>query len=789
MSEMRIPVATYRLQLNRRFRFEEALRLVPYLHSLGISDIYASPILKSRKGSLHGYDVVDPTSLNLELGTEVDFEELAGALKDSHMGLLLDIVPNHMAASQENPWWQDFLDKGQESPCAGFFDIDWLAFGKMEGYTASYRRFFDIGDLVGMRVENPEVFQAMHSLILRLIAEGRVTGLRIDHIDGLYDPLEYLTRLQEAIRQQTNNASYVVVEKILSVDETLPEEWPVSGTTGYEFASTVNALFIDRERINTLDGIYSHFTGKNEKFVDVVYEKKKQVMDELFSEETKALGRFLARIVNEAGLSPAISPEGAAELLIEITACLPVYRTYTRAQRISPPDREYLEHTFREVQNHISPIDDSTLAFLKQMFYLDLPVAIPGAKRQLWLQFILRWQQLTGAIMAKGVEDTALYNYSRLISLNEVGGVPDSNGFPVDKFHDFNLSRMEHVPHTMNASSTHDTKRSEDVRARINVLSEIPAEWEEHLIRWEQWNASGKLRVKGSSVPEPDTEILLYQTMLGAWPLDDGEIPNFEQRLKYYMLKAVKEAKSRTSWVNPDKDYEDAIVRFIEYILDDSRKNVFLDDFRRFQKRIAYYGALNSLAQVLLKVTSPGVPDFYQGTELWDFSLVDPDNRRPVDFEKRADMLVELTRQEKQDRASLVRQILDSWEDGRIKLYLTHKSLTIRNDCKDVFQNGQYVPLKIGGANRENICAFARCKNEVWIITVVPRLFSGLVRLEGSLYGDEVWANCRLTLPVDSPTQWENVLTGEQIKLPAGGWELPLASIFHSLPVALLKNI
>jgi len=790
MSGLRIPVATYRLQFNGQFRFEDACYLVPYLQRLGISDIYASPILKASKGSSHGYDVTDPTCLNPELGTEADFEILTQALKNHGMGLLLDIVPNHMAASPENPWWQDVLNKGQESPYAGFFDTDWLTFGKAKSKTKGYRRFFDIGDLVGIRVEHPDVFEATHSLILRLITEGRITGLRIDHIDGLYDPAEYLSQLQHRIIPQAGAGDfYVVVEKILSGSESLPEGWAVSGTTGYDFANTLNALFVDGNGAQALEDIYSRFTGKNERFADVVYDKKKQVVDELFPGEMEALGRYLAHLAHKAGYTLQLSPEKATEVLTEVTARLPVYRTYTRTTEVSPRDKEYLEHVFREVNLSASIANSAVLDFPWRVLSLDFPVAFSTEDRESWLQFVLRWQQLTGAIMAKGFEDTALYNYNRLISLNEVGGAPDSSGLSVDDFHSFNLLRNEHWQHTMNATSTHDTKRSEDVRARINVLSEMSEEWEKRLTRWSRWNKAKKGEVKGQLVPEPNTEIFFYQTLLGAWPLYENEVPDFKQRLKAYMVKAVREAKVFTNWLSPDEEYEGALSRFIDSILDTSEKNKFLDDFLQFQRQIAYYGALNSLAQVLLKITSPGVPDFYQGTELWDSSLVDPDNRRPVDFRTRAGMLDELIKREARGQEALIRQLLSSWKDGWLKLYLTYKALNARESLGDLFQSGEYIPLQAVGQKQQHVCAFARRKGGKWAITVVPRLLVRLVSPGVFPCGQPVWGDDTLFLPKSAPGVWFNIFTGEKLLMSSDRRELTLSDIMNIFPVAVLINL
>jgi (1->4)-alpha-D-glucan 1-alpha-D-glucosylmutase len=946
MSRLRIPVATYRLQFNRHFRFEDARALVSYLARLGVSDLYASPILKARRGSAHGYDITDPLCFNPEVGTEADFDALVRKLKDHEMGLLLDIVPNHMAASLDNPWWLDLLENGLCSPYASLFDIDWASAGnrvvlpimgspyedalragelrvKLEegglsvcyhelslpldiksyglvifhclgcgeggsweqpGFrrlwhlidgieripavtsidrkTASkhyqerkavkqefisivsnspevkaflmekiavlnvkeeprfigvmqslleqqayglaswktgredinYRRFFDINDLVGIRVEDPEVFEKTHALILQLVREGKVTGLRVDHIDGLKDPLQYITGVQHATVPETEIVSksrsfYVVVEKILNGDEALPTEWPIFGTTGYDFADMVNALFVDSQGVAALAKNYSQLTGLALSFSDIVYQKRKLVMQELFPGEVDTLRKHLVRLTRQGLPSSKLPPADLVEALIEVTACLPVYRTYIRTMEVYPRDRLYLESALAGALRRNPDIETTTLEFLKRILALDFPKDLASDQKEAWLQFVLRWQQLTGAIMAKGVEDTALYNYHRLVSLNEVGGNPDSTGLSIAEFHHRNLVRLERYRHTLNATSTHDTKRSEDVRARINTLSEIAEDWHSHLTQWAYWNGSKKRRVNGLPIPESNMEILLYQTLIGAWPLHEAEVPQFKERLKAYIVKAAREAKVFTSWLSPDPEYESALVMFLESILEGSETNEFLNDFLLFEKQIAYYGALNSLAQVLLKITSPGVPDFYQGTELWDFSLVDPDNRRPVDFRKREEMLNSLIQQKDQGRQSLLQQILYSWQDGQVKLYVTYKALNARKSCPDVFKDGGYTSLEVVGQRREHVCAFGRHKGGKWVMVVVPRLLTKLVKVGGIPAGRGVWRDDGLLLPDGIPEQWRNVITEERLNGSAQGQKLPLSDILSTFPLALLVSI
>lgn len=952
MFSLRIPVATYRLQFNRQFRFEDAQTLVPYLYRLGISDLYASPILKARSGSSHGYNVTDPSQLNPELGTGEEFETLIQTIKQHEMGLLLDIVPNHMAASPENPWWSDLLENGLCSPYAAFFDINWSpadsavknkvllpilgrpyeqalenqeftltlenaglsvryhewrlpldvksyrlvfshrldvletalgaghpsfrrlkqfldAMGHLPSCTVTdlgktgkqyrerqaikerlwrivntspeiktflvenialfngkrgdprsfelldrlleqqayrlvlwktayeqinYRRFFDINDLIGVRVEEPDVFEATHALIFQLIRKKKVTGLRIDHVDGLHDPLEYLSRLQHRIVPEAEETGklpgfYVVVEKILSGDETLPEEWPVFGTTGYDFLTTVNALVVDSKGVQTMYETYSRFTGSRATFDDVVYEKKRQVIDELFPGELRALGQHLAHLAQQARRSVNLSLEELTKALIEITACLPVYRTYIRTLEVSPRDRLYLDRAVQEAKRRNPAMDATALDFLRRVLSLDFPDYLSSGQRKAWLHFVLRWQQLAGAIMAKGFEDTALYTYNPLISLNEVGGAPDCAGLSVDEFHHRNLARLKLWPNTLNATSTHDTKRGEDVRARINVLSEIPEEWQTRLTQWSQWNQAKKGKVNGLLVPEPNMEILLYQTLLGAWPLSAGEAAKFKKRLNGYAVKAAREAKVFTDWLRPDRKHEDALTRFIESILEISVKNKFLEDFLQFQEKVAYYGALNSLAQVLLKITSPGVPDFYQGTELWDLSLVDPDNRRPVDFEKRKKLVDDLIRQEARGQQLLARRILKSWQDGRVKLYVTYKTLNSRRACRDLFEDGDYIPLQLYGQRQEHICAFIRRKGDKWALIAVPRFLTKLVGVGVLPCGQQVWRDDVLLLPEDAPKHWINILTGENLRACDRGKDLTLSEVLHVFPVALLTGI
>lgn len=938
MPEFRVPVATYRLQFNSQFKFEDARRLVPYLSRLGVTDIYASPIFKARQGSLHGYDVTDPAQLNPELGTDAEFKDLVREIKENNLGLLLDIVPNHMAVSPENLYLMDVLKNGLDSPYAQFFDIDWLpcggagesrlilpflsrpyiraleegeirlgmedssiyiryydirlplslksyplvlsfrmnsaAPGRLIERTAldrlkrlikdmetlpeaagagkskenisriaaverefkdlvqnsstvkefilvnialingqkgdprsfdrldsilnrqfyrltfwktglkdlNYRRFFDVSSLISLRTELPEVFQSTHARVLQMVKEGAVTGLRIDHIDGLYDPRAYLAR----VRRHTGRF-YVIVEKILSDNEVLPGDWPVYGTTGYDFSREVNNVFVDSGGMLKLDEHYSQTIQRPVVFSEVVYEKKKQIIRELFPGELRSLSCRLFALAGRDRYARDLTEEDISQALIEVTAGLPVYRTYTRSFEISPTDRRYLEIAFAESRRRSAPGQAGALSFLRKVLFLEFPPGPGISRKRDWLHLVMKWQQFTGPVTAKGLEDTALYNYNRLISLNIVGASLEQKEWSVNKFHEFNISRQTHWPLGLNATSTHDAKRSEDVRARINVLSEKAREWAAHVSRWRRWNHGKKKKWKGRLVPDANTEEFLYQTLVGAWPFYSDEIPDFRERFKNYMLKSAREARVFTGWIQPDETYEKSLISFIEAILDDSEGNEFWEDFTPFQRDIAFYGALNSLGQTLLKITSPGVPDFYQGMETWDLSLVDPDNRRPVDFALRQKLLDGLADREKTDREALLREIRDHWQDGRIKLYITTQGLSIRRKLAALFRSGDYIPLRVEGKRQENVIAFLRHWRNNWAVIAVPRLSTKLVQPRSFPLGKEIWGWDRLILPEDAPGTWQNGFTGETIESLADK-SLLLARAFDAFPVALLHN-
>ena len=986
---LRIPRATYRLQFNNGFTFCAAQEIVPYLHSLGISDIYASPYFKASPGSLHGYDMLDQNQLNPEVGSAEEHAAWCTALAQSGMGQILDIVPNHMCIEgQGNRYWADLLENGPSSRYASFFDIDWhpvkqelhnkilipilgdqygtvleqgelqLVFDEGSFYLTyyehrlpiipktyskiltlqiadleqelspeapqlqelmsiitalkhlppiteqapdriaeryrekevikrrlwnlyqnsgvlkafidrnlsifngskgdprsfdhldallheqvyrishwrvateeiNYRRFFDINSLGAIRVEDPAVFDATHQLIFALVASGKISGLRIDHADGLQDPVEYLKRLQAACftnvygacpsseDADTGDASglaiaakyakilradpcykpfYILAEKVLIKSEKLPDNWPAFGTTGYDFANQVNGIFVETANARLFETIYTRFMHHRIDFHDVVYQKKKLVMQVAMSSELNTLGHYLNRLSEQNRHTRDFTLNSLVKSLIEVIAFFPVYRTYIVGYEVTERDRQYIEVATNRAKRQNPAVSGSVFDFIRNVLTLCFPDTLPEQHRGAWLDFVKRFQQLTGPVMAKGVEDTAFYLYNRLVSLNEVGGSPERFGITLEAFHGQNIERCKSRPLAMLATSTHDTKRSEDVRARINVLSEIPDLWREGLTRWSRQNRRVKLVVDGKPKPSRNEEYLLYQTLVGTWPFcnpADQEFATFRTRIKDYMLKAMREAKVHTSWISPNSLHEDAALYFIETILTDSPQNSFLQDFASFQELTANCGIFNSLSQLLLKLTSPGIPDIYQGNELWDFSLVDPDNRRFIDFDCRQQLLDELITGEKRDGSlKIANEVVAQRHDGRIKLYLTYKALNFRRAQQTLFESGRYLPLEVEGSRREHVCAFERSSNECTVLVVVPRFCSRLIADSNGLpLGAQVWQDTRILQPFDTATSsYRNLLTGELLQLEHldGQSSLPLHKILSAFPVALLVKI
>jgi (1->4)-alpha-D-glucan 1-alpha-D-glucosylmutase len=708
---------------------------------------------------------------------------------------------------QGSPEIKKFLDdnirlfNGRRGDAASFEPLDTLlaqqpyrlAFWKVTLDIINYRRFFSINELIAIRVEDPRVFEATHALLFKLVGEGKVGGVRIDHIDGLYDPLEYLLRLKERLTPKeagvVNSPGFpIFVEKILSRNEPLPGDWPVWGTTGYDFLNMANGVFVDDKGYRDLVALYGSITGLKKSFGDLVYDKKRLIIDTLFGGEMESLGRELLMLAEQDRHAQDIAHRALVRALEEVTAYLPIYRTYIRDYEVPERERHYLEATLAEAMRRRPAPGAAAYDFLRRVLLLRFSPSCSPAKRESWLRFVLRWQQYTGAIMAKGLEDTALYVYNCLTSLNEVGS--EARPVTVTEFHRFNEERLANWPLSMTPTSTHDSKRSEDVRQRLNVLSEMPRQWEEHLTRWCRFNQEYLLWLDQRRVPDPNEEVLLYQSMLGAWPLQEAEIQGFKERLKAYMIKAAREAKVHTRWIAPDLDHEEALLAFVGAVLEPQTENGFLKDFRSFQETVAWFGALNSISQVVLKVVSPGIPDFYQGSEIWDFSLVDPDNRRPVDYDRRRALLKELQHLEAKSPATLWPRLLYRWRDGAVKLFVTAKALKCRREHTALFREGEYLPLMSRGARRRHLIACARRRGGSWVVAVVPRLISQLTGVGQPPLGPVVWGKERLPLPPGAPEVWQDVFTGEALSGSGGGADpaLPLAGVFRHLPVALLTG-
>ncbi len=1002
----RIPVSTYRLQFNHQFSFSYAVKIISYLHDLGITDIYVSPYLKAKEGSVHGYDIVDHNFLNPEIGSVEEYDELIKELHKYNMGQILDIVPNHMCiTSKENIWWMDVLENGPSSPYAAFFDIDWdplkrelknkvllpilgdqygiilengelnvtfeegafyvyyydnkfpvrpqtysmileqgigelknrlsgnnphfvellsiitalknlphytervsekvterqrekevakkrlwklynespeinnylnknigifngvrgeprsfdlldqllneqvyrLSYWRVAAEEINYRRFFDINSLGAIRMEDPLIYRESHKFILRLIKELKVTGLRVDHPDGLYNPSEYFHWLQRScflqlrlahIKQlkkdipsdvtenlkdevrlpseQTNierellkqydeillsnpqfKPFYIVGEKILIKGERMPEEWPIFSTTGYVFLNSVGGIFVETKNAKAFDDIYHKFIKTKVNFQDIVYESKKLVMKVAMSSEVNILGHYLNRISEKNRHTRDFTLNSLTGAIVETIAFFPVYRTYSNSFNVEDRDRQYIEVAIVKAKRRNPAISQSIFDFLQNVLMLRFPEDFGDSDKQEWLDFVMRYQQITGPVMAKGLEDTAFYVYNRFVSLNEVGGSPERFGTPLETFHGQNIERIKFWPHALIATTTHDTKRSENVRARINVLSEIPEEWGKCLINWRRLNKKKKPLVEGQGVPDKNEEYLLYQTLVGAWPIgsiDDSEFDVFKKRINNYMLKAIREAKVNTSWISPNTIYEDALTIFIEKIMDNKSDNPFLKDFEPFQKKVSHHGMFNSLSQTLLKITSPGVPDFYQGTEIWDYSLVDPDNRRPVDYGIRIQMLEELkSRESELGPLRLAEELTTNKGNGMIKLFLIYKALNYRKAHKELFEIGEYIPLESMGEKANNLCVFARKIGNTRAIVVVPRFLTKLITGSNGLpLGKETWKDTVIIIPfADVGARYRNIFTEEIVSIVShkGAIVLFLSELFSHFPVALLEKV
>lgn len=687
-----------------------------------------------------------------------------------------------------------------------------LSFWRVASDEINYRRFFDVNDLAALSMERPEVFAATHELVLGLLAEGKLDGLRIDHPDGLFDPAGYLRRLQRAyllaLARRAFDGSpeqwkeiepvlgdrfdadlgpgrwplYVAVEKILGPYEPLPAEWAVCGTSGYDFVNVVNGLFVDKSGEGPLSRFYREVIDGKGRFLDVAYESKRLILRTALASELHVLASQLDRLAQKGRHSRDFTLRGLTDALTEVIACFPVYRGYVAHGVVRDADRKYVETATRRARARNPLLSRSLLRFVRRMLVLDYPENFSEEDREEQRHFAGKFQQVTSPVMAKGVEDTAFYVFNRLVSLNEVGGEPVAFGRSADDLHRFNADRQARWPFALSPLSTHDTKRSEDARARIDVLSELPEEWASAVRRWSAMNAAHRRDVDEAPAPDANEEYLVYQTLIGAWPLgemDGAGRAEFVRRLQEYFIKALHEAKVHSSWVNPNAEYDQAVTDFVARLVDPATGRAFLDDFLPFQARVSHYGMLNSLSQTLLKATCPGVPDTYQGTESWDFSLVDPDNRRPVDYARRRSMLAALD--EAGPRRELASSLIASKEDGRVKLYVNAMALRARRERPGLFSSGEYLPLGVEGGKAAHVFAFARQSEGRRAVVAVPRLTAKLTPGEGLPLGEAVWGDTRVALPdAGEGRRWRDAFTGEEVA--DGG----VGRLFGCFPVALL---
>ncbi len=945
-----VPRATYRLQFHKEFGFDDALRVLPYLQRLGVSHVYCSPLMRARPGSTHGYDIVAHDEINPELGGREGFERFAAAARALGMGLLLDMVPNHMGVlGGDNAWWLDVLENGESSAYARFFDIDWhpvnrelegkvlvpvlgesygavleggqlalrfdppagsfslhyfehrfpldprsyaplleraaaqlaegetraalaslaaafghlpprdaaqpealaersrdkpllmarlaalmaegegaalaveaavssfnqpdaldalheaqayrLAYWRVAADEINYRRFFDINELAALRQEEPAVFEATHGFALELTAAGIVDGLRIDHPDGLHDPAQYFERLQQGYARRAGLAPpgtdangrparplYVVAEKIAASHEEVPQAWALHGTTGYRFANLVNGVLMDAGARERIDRVWTRFSGERRPFEELAYEGRRAIMRSSLASELTMLATELLRIARGHRRTRDYTFNTLRTALAEVAACMPVYRSYI-VDAPSAQDRRYVDWAVAHARRRSRAADTSIFGFVHESLLARAVEGAPPALAGQVRRFAMRFQQFSAPVAAKGVEDTAFYRYGRLVSQNEVGGDPGSFGLTVRAFHGAGADRAARWPHTIIATSTHDNKRSEDVRSRLDVLSEMPAAWRLALRRWSASPQLQRSEIDGEPCPSRADEYLLYQTLLGALPaegLDDDSLPAYRERIERYALKAAREAKLHTSWISQHADYEAALLAFVRSVLARVRPNPLLTDLQAQASALAWYGALNSLAMVLLKFTSPGVPDLYQGNELMDLSLVDPDNRRPVDYALRERWLAEAAGIDEAQWLPRLREWLQAPHDGRLKLWATWRLLSLRAEMPLLFRDGGYAALSARGPQAEHVIAFQREHEAQRVVVISGRLFARLGGDVGAApVGEPVWGETVVEVPgVDDGARLRNVLTGEVAEV-AGG-ELRLSQVFASLPVGVL---
>ncbi|MFZ2957138.1 MAG: malto-oligosyltrehalose synthase [Candidatus Ozemobacteraceae bacterium] len=925
---MTTPSSTYRIQLQPAFAFPALQEILPYLSELGISHIYASPIFQARKGSKHGYDVVDSNRINTELGGQEEFLRTLEMAKGHHLGWIQDIVPNHMAFHGQNAMLMDIFELGENSAYHDVFDVDWehifenlrhrllapflgkffgrcLEDGELKlvyeegtfflnyyelkfslrissypkileyrlkiletrlepedlrftqflggvlflkslseaGYSEhlrahvdqakaairklydesveisefitetlslingkvgdprsfdfldsilfeqvyrisywksarseiNYRRFFNINDLISVRVEEPKVLAETHQLIFQLLREEKIDGIRVDHIDGLYDPLPYLE-----ILNGIGPRALIIVEKILERHETLPVVWPVAGTSGYDFLNAVNGIFVQASNAKKFDKLYEKFVPRIVAPEELLLEKQKNIISHHLKGNINNLAQYMKNLASGDRFGRDITMDNLKKALIEYLTFFPVYRSYINGPQVSPRDESMILQTIDRCLRKL-PDMCYEFEFIRNFFLTKDSIFQTEEKKREWLRLVMTLQQYTGPLMAKGVEDTFFYVYNRLISLNEVGGNPIEFGWEKEEFHAFFRVNRKDFPQSMNTTSTHDTKRGEDNRARINVLSEIPQEWKEQVQNWVRINKNAKTTLKKGTAPDGNDEYFLYQTLLGAFPFS-GFSNEFLERVRKYWIKALREAKVNTNWIHPSESYESACMKFLSEIFKETSDNSFLKSFIPFQKKIAHFGMLNSLSQVLLKMTTPGFPDFYQGSELWELSLVDPDNRGLVDFATRRTILKDIRDRLERRDSRLIPELLETMEDGRVKLFLIAQVLKTRKEFYSLFRSGTYNPMPISGEKAESVVAFSRESDNFQAITIAPRFFTQLCSEETHPLGESAWKNTLFRNP-NPEKRWKNRITGETF--PPSTF-LAIKDVLKTFPVAFL---
>lgn len=965
----RVPItATYRVQFNARMTFRDAEALVPYLAALGVSHLYASPYLKARAGSTHGYDITDYNALNPEIGEAADLELLIEALQRHGLGQILDFVPNHMGVGKaDNDWWLDVLEWGPASPYAEYFDIEWapakedlrgkvllpflgdhygrvlengelqvafdrararfsvvyhehafpirpphygdiltphlerlrqagdprqdviaaaeaiaatvegfrisrqpverrratrdagerfkrdlaarlandsalaqlideavqaingskgdpasfvplhrllerqsyrLAYWRVASHEINYRRFFDVNDLAGVRMENAALFEDAHRFVLGLARDGKIDGLRIDHVDGMRDPAQYLRRLSRSLTttasDEAGGVPYIIVEKILARHESLRRTWPIDGTTGYDVLNLLNGVFVRPEAEAPLSEIYDRFVGGRADFDSLLYDCKRLIIETILASELEVLANELDKLSESHWSTRDFTLVGLREALAEVAAGFPVYRTYVDTRGVTADDRRDIDWAISQARKRATRQDASVFDFIHAVLTADLVKArASGYSRPAVTRFAMHFQQFTGPVMAKSLEDTSFYRFNRLLSLNEVGSDPRRFGTSIAAFHHQVAERARHWPRDMSATATHDTKRGEDARTRLDVLSEMPEEWAGRVARWATFNRRFKAGPELVLSPTANDEYLLYQMLLGSWPnelmradaLDEADRSAFQQRVETCYLKALREAKATTSWSQPNAVYEEAALAFARDVLDPQRSPQFLADFIEFAGRIAWFGMLNSLSQTVLKLTMPGVPDIYQGTEVWDYSMVDPDNRRPVDFAARLALLQRLqgvrgseSRGRRWFTESEIDELVAQWPDGRLKLLTVSRLLQTRRARPRLFVGGGYHPLSVEGARADHLCAFARDDGDSLLVVVVPRFFVALCEDRLALPAAASWGDTIvLAPPMMNGRPLVDLFTGRTIAT-AGRAGLSAADVLGPLPFAVLAT-